>query len=167
VILDHNGVGIRIDTTGTNLIIRNALITGGGTGLWVSNASPVIESCTIATNTANGLDYVSGSPTIRNCIFWDNGDDLLGSLGPGMISYCDTRDGDFSGQNGCISANPRFKGVNNFRLDRSSPCANAGTNIRSWMTTAVDLAGRRRIQTGRVDLGAYEMSSSGTALVRR
>ncbi|MCG2660174.1 MAG: hypothetical protein L6437_08025, partial [Kiritimatiellae bacterium] len=51
----------------------------------------------------------------------------------------------------------------NFRLTAGSKCVNAGIN-QSWMTGAVDLDRRHRIDvfSGRVDMGCYEYLPSGT-----
>ena len=66
---------------------------------------------------------------------------------------------------GVVTNEPLFvSGANgNYRLQPSSPCINAGTNM-AWMTNSVsvDLDGRKRIQYGTVDMGAYEFIRSGT-----
>jgi len=63
-----------------------------------------------------------------------------------------------------IQSNPYFvnKDSNDFRLSRSSPCVNAGTN-EDWMNGAVDLDGHSRIDrfSGMVDMGCYEYLPQG------
>ncbi|MCG2659988.1 MAG: hypothetical protein L6437_07070, partial [Kiritimatiellae bacterium] len=50
--------------------------------------------------------------------------------------------------------------VGNYRLSPNSPCINAGMN-QNWMNSGVDLDGRKRIQYGTVDMGAYERINKG------
>ncbi len=58
---------------------------------------------------------------------------------------------------GNITDDPLITGLSqsDYRLKGNSPCLNAGLNI-SWMTSAHDLTGAPRINTGTVDMGAYE-----------
>ena len=52
--------------------------------------------------------------------------------------------------------------TNNVRLQAGSPCINAGIK-REWMTGALDLDGRTRIDrfSDKVDMGAYEYIPQG------
>jgi len=71
--------------------------------------------------------------------------------------------------NANITADPRFnaRDAGDFTLQADSPCINAGLNA-DWMTEAVDLAGRPRIQRGQVDMGAYETAPpAGTVILIR
>ena len=56
-----------------------------------------------------------------------------------------------------ITNDPKFASAatKDFRLLRSSPCFNTGTN-EDWMASARDLDGAKRICGPRVDMGAYE-----------
>ena len=58
---------------------------------------------------------------------------------------------------GNISDNPNFVNpdANNWRLQSTSPCINAGTN--AYAPTPFDLDGNSRIIGGRLDMGAYEV----------
>jgi hypothetical protein len=62
-----------------------------------------------------------------------------------------------------IESNPQFvnKDTGNWRLQRTSPCVNAGTN-EDWMT--LDLDGHFRIDrlSRIVDIGCYEYFPQGT-----
>ena len=57
---------------------------------------------------------------------------------------------------GNIAADPLFAGVDSgtLYLQANSPCIDAGKN--EFVMGDVDLAGNPRIQSGRVDMGAYE-----------
>jgi hypothetical protein len=107
----------------------------------------------------------SGSAYITNCIFWGHLDDLVGSLAG--IGYCDIKDGDSSGVGGNISSDPLFVNFagGDYRLNKESPCVNAGKNL-SWSASSLDLAGNRRMAVSRVDMGAYEVAGIwGTVLL--
>jgi len=60
----------------------------------------------------------------------------------------------------CVDKDPQFvdAGSHNYRLKQGSPCVNAGTN-EARMADAKDLDGKRRLQGGTVDIGAYEAQS--------
>jgi hypothetical protein len=69
--------------------------------------------------------------------------------------------------NGNIAADPLFTangnglfGDNfvpgNYRLQMTSPCVNAATNLTAWMPGATDLDGLARVQGRQPDMGAYE-----------
>lgn len=59
---------------------------------------------------------------------------------------------------GNINANPNFANANtgNLQLQAGSPAINAGDNGRIPAGVTKDILGNRRIQAGRVDMGAYE-----------
>ena len=178
------GGGVVMREVGTTGIMRNCLIAGneirsssasrGGNGLFV-NGGPV-ESCTIMDNKGNGAGGVYSYPSystlfintivqsnyssgvISNWYFWD-------SALPSLTNCCidPTNFPALVQSSGCITSSPQVinSAGGNYRLSVDSPCVNAGI-YQSWMTTGVDLDGRRRIVYNRVDLGAYEFMHSGT-----
>ena len=62
--------------------------------------------------------------------------------------------GPYTTQSNCLKGRANFVGNDNYRLQKSSPCIDAGDN--SYSTTDTDLAGKVRIYNGKVDIGAYE-----------
>ena len=62
-----------------------------------------------------------------------------------------------------IVGDSEWSEAGNYRLNRNSPCINAGAN-QPWMDGAVELDGRRRIDrfSGQVDMGCYEYVGAGT-----
>ena len=87
-------------------------------------------------------------------------------MGALSLAYCDISDGDSSGVNGCISADPQFMPDGTYQLRTGSPCWNTGLN-QPWMLTACDLLGRPRVASGFADMGAYETPAFGTLLLVR
>ena len=168
------GGGVEFDNAGSPCLIRNCLIArnsasqqGGGISSW--NSSPLIESCTIVSNSAGtgtgyppygcgGLyNYGSANPPMTNSIVYFNTAPSNASIGgPVNAGYSCATDL-VAGVSGNITDDPLIVGLSqsDYRLKGNSPCLNAGLNI-SWMTTAHDLAGAPRINSGSVDIGAYE-----------
>lgn len=117
----------------------------------------ILYNCTIGRNT----DY---NTSTRACVMWNC------ISYPGQDQETDTDDyysdgnyaygaGGFNGP-GSISANPVYVSDEDYSLQSSSPCINAGTNI-AWMTDVADarskdIAGNSRIQSTKVDMGCYE-----------
>ena len=153
-----------------DLIISNT--SDACSGIFIDGwGYPVIENCTIATNTTRmstsvwdgGALIASYSvPIIRNCIIWGNTTGNI-VLDQSKVSNCDFQDGYMSGTAGCISADPQFVGNNDYHLGKASPCVNAGTN-QAWMAGNTDLDGSRRVSNGKVDMGVYEVNTAGTVL---
>ncbi len=77
------------------------------------SSAPSLSNCTFSAN-GYAVSSLSSSPTLINCILWDNWDDLEGVTEADSVSYCDIEDGDFAGENGNISADPRFVGWSPF-----------------------------------------------------
>ena len=169
---EDGGAGVMLFYGGTT---RNCLITDNrAIGCWGGGGincklGGTIENSTICSNSATydgGGVYSSNfeqyKPCIRDCIIYFNiagrndnnwhDYDLEGG-GNTIFEYnCTTPD---PGGTGNITSDPQFVSDNNFRLQSTSPCIDAGTNM-SWMLTATDLDGNPRIIDGIVDMGAYE-----------
>lgn len=146
---DHRGSTI-VGNTATNLF-------GGG------SYYGTFGSCTIVSNAAYYGAGGVGNATLLNSIVWGNV--RTGSGGGGSdLSSCIA---DYTcsrsipqGSVGHISDDPQFVDADalDFRLQSTSPCIDAGTNL-AWMAGAVDLDGLPRIINGTVDMGAYESPS--------
>jgi hypothetical protein len=159
IIHDNGDEGVSTLYAGTTL--KNNLIYDHDTGVrvdWRSTLS--IQNCTIVDNDSYGIRKASaeiGSLTIRNCILWNNNDDLYDCT----ATYSCIEDGDGCGQNGNICTDPNFVENDEFyHLFACSPCIDAGTN--SAVTVGVDIDGDDRIidgdgdETAIVDMGADE-----------
>ncbi|MCG2660503.1 MAG: right-handed parallel beta-helix repeat-containing protein [Kiritimatiellae bacterium] len=165
--------------------VRNCLISGNGcggiygNGLFMSYKGKV-ENCTIMENTGSGKagiyfnHYASGWPGIFvNTIVQSNYSSgqisnwytSVDSTNLYLTNCCiyPTSFPSLVQSSGCIESSPQVvdSAGGNYRLSPNSPCINAGTNQPSWMTTGVDLDGRKRIQYGTVDIGAYERINKG------
>jgi hypothetical protein len=156
---DNGDEGVSTLYAGTTL--KNNLIYDHDTGVrvdWRSTLS--IQNCTIVDNDSYGIRKASaeiGSLAIRNCILWNNNDDLYDCT----ATYSCIEDGDGCGQNGNICTDPNFVENDEFyHLFACSPCIDAGTN--SAVTVGVDIDGDDRIidgdgdETAIVDMGADE-----------
>jgi hypothetical protein len=131
-----------------------------------------IVSCVIRDDQSYGRIYwrygfmdncvVVGSPSVSvleamNCTFYQSGE---------LNANCILRYNCMPGTNGIgtITSDPMFvdEASGDFRLQRESPCINAGTNLPDlgpW-----DVAGQPRVRGYRVDIGAYEFSTTGACI---
>ena len=175
------GGGISAPTSTTR--IRNCLISGnysGGTAGGVDIGPAVMDSCTIVRNQAatsgGGLYGNHASGRVTNSIVYFNSDNgvstysnFYNNAGAGAeFSYCDTAPYPAGTTTTNFTFNPAFVDIgsragNNdyvagdYRLQKSSLCIDAGTNL-AWMTNGVDLDGNDRLYAdGIVDIGAYEL----------
>jgi predicted outer membrane repeat protein len=159
------------------LFVANTASQSGG-AIYDNDASPTVTNCTFTANSA--VEYggafendQTSSPTLTNCILWNDtagygfeeisNDYVFGELGSSnpIVNYSDI-DGGYSGSND-IDADPMFvnAGGNNFQLQVTSPCINAGDNGAPALAgVETDLAGDPRINDLVVDMGAYEIQLS-------
>ena len=151
-------------TIRNNLIAYNSANQNGG---GIAMDKGMIENCTIVSNSAgwwyrgSGVRISGVIASITNSIIYYGAAtftgppyDLFGFID--YVGYSCSPDLT-NGLKGNITANPLFKdpGSGDYHLTGSSPCVNTGSNA-AWMSAATDLAGLRRISSGRVDMGAYE-----------
>ncbi len=169
--------GVRV----TNCVFRNNTATGGGGGgaLWMgSGGNTQLRNCTIVSNFATvsvaaGLRVSGATPSIANCIFWDNegpgGAQATANqvTGTTAVTYSIV-EGGLSGT-GNLSSAPLFKDVlaSDFSLQDGSPGVDAGSNALVPPGIELDRALNPRFtdapiaDTGVgtapiVDMGAYE-----------
>ncbi len=154
----ENGGGIWCFHLCAPTIFNNA-ITGNDAGedgagiCCLEESSPIISNNTIAFNSATldggGIYSLDSSPSIFDCIIWDNGDDLYDC----SATYCCIEDRDRGWGN--IHDDPLFvTGPNgDYYLDRDSPCIDAGSR-------SADEAGMAKYTTqakGTPDTGVVDM----------
>ena len=155
--------GIWIGST-VSLEVTNSLFTGNsgaGGAIRNSGGAVTITNSTIVDNSSStyaaGISS-SGALTIRNSILARNvgGDGDCGGGGGGTIEHTLVADGTCgvtAGTDGNLTGDPLLSA--NLAPTGESPVVNAGDNsfIAGFGT---DLAGETRVQSGTVDLGAYE-----------
>ena len=130
---------------------------GNGGGIWMAvsaaNADKVAIKNTIAAGNKiwtldRDIDAVGsgGSSAGTNCFAF----------------CCSPTFNSFPPEQGNQMADPLFVSEHDYRLQKTSPCVNVGTNL-AWMANAVDLAGLTRIDRFfcQVDMGCYEYLSQG------
>ena len=147
---EYGGGGSYYSTLNNCTLTGNTAVTyGGGSGYGTLN------NCTLSGNTANNGGG-SGYGTLNNCIVWGNTADIGGTenYDSSTLNYCNSYPP--KAGTGNISEDPLFVDAtnNDFRLQPSSPCIDAGSN--DYVTTATDLDGNPRIVNDTVDMGAYE-----------
>lgn len=155
----------------------NCLITGNdalaaGAAVFAVDAYPRLLGCTVAGNrdrnpeifdeAAAVMSYF-GKPRLTGCILWGNETQFFEPAQSWQIKAYSLSWSDVKGGHagvGNLDADPRFAdGGLPFALGPSSPCIDTGPpDAAGW--PAVDLAGRPRIQAGRVDMGAYEFTAA-------
>ncbi|MFC1861256.1 S8 family serine peptidase [Chloroflexota bacterium] len=165
----YNGGGMynyNSSPTVTNCTFSGNSATYYGGGMYNhSSSSPTVTNCTFSGNSAayngGGMYNINSSPTVTNCILWDGGDEIYNSSSTPVVTYCDIQGG-YTGT-GNIDADPLFvnPAADDYHLQPTSPCINAGDNsaIPGWLTT--DFEGDPRIADGVVDMGADEYLPSG------
>jgi len=139
-----SGTGAGFYLSDSNAIITNCIIyknvvqstSKNGGGIYCGNSSDAqIINCTIAYNSTQGtgakgagMYCTMSSPKIMNTIICGNGPDNFVGGGFPDVSFSDIQGG-FTGE-GNIDLNPLFvdSAGNNYRLDPSSPCIDAGFN---------------------------------------
>lgn len=114
------GGGMFID--GGSATLTNCVFTkneadkceGCGGGIW-NSGDTTLTNCTfnknIADDSGGGMYNVGGcEPTITNCIFWDNEDEISNPDADPTVTYCDV-EGGYTGT-GNIDADPNFVNAN-------------------------------------------------------
>lgn len=147
-----------------NLIVSNSADRFPGINVGSYGRATILNN-TLSRNIANNgdqhdsgaINILSGTPTIRNCIVWNNTKNLSYVTSP-MITYsCVGGSGGngFPGVNGNISSDPAFVASGDYRIPLASPVVDFGAN-QTWMATGTDLDGNPRTSHNTVDMGAYE-----------
>ncbi|MBX7259590.1 MAG: hypothetical protein K1Y02_24740 [Candidatus Hydrogenedentes bacterium] len=133
-------------------------LVGGGICIDQSTSLCTVANCTFWGNSASDGGAVCGNNSatvsVVNSIAWNNtGTYEITGINV-SVDYCDIEDRAPSGHN--IQADPLFIGadLNDFRLQGSSPCLDAGTQDGA---PEDDFRGVERPQILGVDMGAYEM----------
>ncbi len=142
-------------TLSNNIIVSNSAVGGGG-GVYLMEAASTLINNTIVDNYDVGIHIHSSSkPVIRNCILWNNEDDLAGG-DASMVSYCDIGDGDYEGLNGNISCRPQFLPGSDYLLSMASCCIDVGSADGA---PTEDLDGDPRPCGLGYDIGADELTT--------
>jgi parallel beta-helix repeat protein/predicted outer membrane repeat protein len=163
----EDGGGIYLDAgsaTLTNCLLNGDGATGDGGAIYNYSSSVEITNCTIANDSAGQeagaiFNQNGGPTTITNSIIYGDGaDEIAAEI---SATYSDIQ-GSVAGADGNINANPLFvNATNNFQLQPTSPCINAGNNNAPGLAgITTDLAGNPRIVGGVVDMGAYELQNA-------
>jgi parallel beta-helix repeat protein len=156
-------------------IKSNWIYENGGYGIYIYKGRATVYNNTIVGNTSTGIRHrSSGSTTVKNCIVWDNGNDLSGSgcsATYSCIQDIDPGTGNIVGN----PNNPSFVDRNgpddilgtaddDYRLSSGSPCIDAANGN---VDPTTDIFGQARVDdpntpnTGignpiYVDMGAFE-----------
>ncbi len=139
--------------------LNNCLVAGNVVGQYYGGGvnSSTVNNCTIVGNSA-WRGGGSAFCTIYNCIIFYNQNRLFDYEKNDLLSHinysCIEPYTEYPGT-GNFASPPLFvNATNNFHLQSSSPCVDAGNN--SYVVTTTDLDGNRRIAGANVDVGAYE-----------
>lgn len=158
------GGGIRLLNGGEvrNCLIKSNTTTlyGGGVNIWTAG---LVSNCVITDNNGPGgagIRTRKAGIVYNSIIYYNNGDNYeVNGSGYHYYNTCTTPALPGSYSTDCISAAPDFislaPGSEDYRLQITSPCIDAGMNL-GWMATVLDLDGNTRIDNGIVDMGPYE-----------
>lgn len=169
------GGGLVASSDGGTLTVRNNLFVGNtaseGAALQVfgNNDLSYVSNNTVTGNASssptisNAAFMIAGSNavTLTNNIFWNNTSGTQTDLyGPDLLLITNDiqkiSQTPAAGSSGNLSVDPKFLGANDFRLVSWSPLINIGTNSPLGGLSSLDLDGLARVNSGTVDLGAYE-----------
>jgi outer membrane protein assembly factor BamB len=157
------------------VIVDNIAQGGNGGGIYVESThtpdlpGSTIKNCTITNNTGSyQVCCMNTKTTITNTIIYRrNGSDVLIS-DPNLVTYSCINGAylyppgnipfDITATGNNIRENPYFVPGTNYRLQRQSPCLNAGDpNYIPVENEETDIDGQPRVMAGRVDIGADEI----------
>ncbi|MBN2209152.1 MAG: right-handed parallel beta-helix repeat-containing protein, partial [Candidatus Coatesbacteria bacterium] len=135
-------------------------------GVYCYRCSVNLENCAVTDNNKHGIYADKSDPSLTDCIFWGNEDDLAGMSCP-LIKYCDIGDGDCEGENGNISMDPLF--VAEYHLSQTaagqssqSPCVDAGSDDAAALALEDRSTRTDNVPDGGVvDMGYHYPSSAG------
>ena len=154
------------------LVCCNTNYSGGGVGV---GGTFTVRNCTIVDNVATSPDQSSGHGTYGGGGIFVFGSGKLtlvnsivqGNVCDGVPETAETRDVDRAAAVTCLFEDPLFRkrAVGDYRLTRTSPAVNAGTNVAELPAT--DLLGNSRIYRKTVDIGCYENQSDGLRILVR
>ena len=158
-ILFNNGDhGIKVEGHSV-LDVHNNWIYGAKNGIeFTSDSTATVSNNTIVDND-KGIVVDEGAPEIKNCIFWGNTYDDLGS---GCTASYSCIEDAFSSSDpnfvGSISVDPNFVDAANddFHLSPGSLCIDAG-DPNGVYTGQTDIDGDNRVIGNHVDMGADEV----------
>jgi hypothetical protein len=182
-----SGISIYNSSGGFTSTVRNCLIAYNSCDSRMSQGGAIlhaygvgiIQNCTVASNQSvnggGGCTFFTQATSLwaNTVLYFNQGASsssnwYFSGANPNVsfTNCCTAPTNGLAGTNN-IDANPMFAGKDNndFRLNQTSPCVNAGVNL-DWMTGAVDLDGRRRIDrfSGIVDMGCFEYLPAGTMI---
>ena len=138
-----------------------------GAGIAVAGVTTIINSSSFGGNLGVAVGAQSSPVTLQNCIVWGNSQGPFEGTPTAIQSDIQ---GGWPGA-GNIDADPLFvqPGTDDLRLSSGSPAINAGSNAllpaddldldgdgNTTEAIPVDLDGNVRVQSGTVDMGAYE-----------
>lgn len=121
--------------------IRNSIFAGNhaaeGGAMANSSSSSTITNCTVVRNSSDFSAFFAykSSPTIKNTIFWQNGDDLVSDFTAMVaLTYSDLAYPPSTGRDGNIFIDPLFVDLEGgiYQLEANSPCINAGDPAPSY-----------------------------------
>lgn len=180
-IVENNGViqagypywGGGLSLQGSHPVVTNTLVARNyldspsayklGAGIFALFGSPIFVNCTIADNyvedtgfvyRVGGLGAADCWATVRNCILWGNGIDLVDARAEYSVVGTPPK---WTEGPGNINVDPQFvdPASSDYRLKDTSPCIDAAFN-RYIGGCDTDLDGQPRVLNGLVDMGAYE-----------
>jgi PKD domain-containing protein len=149
------GGGADSATLNSCILVGNSSHNGGG------DFGSTLNGCTLTANKATSSGGGANSSTLRNCIVYYNTAPIYPNINAGSIKYCCTTP--LPIDIGNITNEPLFLNVtNDFHLQSSSPCINAGNN--SFRFGPTDFDANPRTVGGTVDMGAYEYQTPSSVL---
>jgi hypothetical protein len=157
-----------------NCIIANNL--GSGLLLYYAYKADTVKMInnTITGNGGAGLATWGVRCQVTNCIFWSNNKSLSCSNARVILTYSLVQEDILSeppdwvtfGDGVIYNFNPQLK--SDYSLLFNSPCINAGVpNVSGLNLPIHDIAGNKRVNLGRIDMGALESTADKFICLRK
>ena len=155
-----------------SLLVQNRSTFGGG-AIMQSGSSVSLLNTTFADNETygqgGGIEQFGGTLGATNSIFWGNRDlnpdkaietaQIKMTVGASSVSFSIVEGLQVFAGNNNLAYAPLF--VSNYQVSAYSPALNTGLNAAG--AGAFDLAGKARVVSGTIDLGAYEYQGAAAA----
>ena len=148
IVNNLTGAGVRLNGTVSAAITNNTIAGNIGGIECASIGTVVIQNNIIASNGGNkyGISAIQNLPVIHFNNVWQNG-----------IGNYNSVIGDQAGTNGNISEDPLFLAVDDYHLNNTSPCINAGDPNYPAPAEETDYYREPRVLFRQIDIGADEV----------